>query len=387
MRRLRWKIGICLIILLLSAGNAVSNPQPVNAAQPFFRGVDISTLQAVEDGKGAYFENGVQRDLFVILKRQGINYVRLRIWNNPAVDAQGYSDLPHTVQLAKRAKQAGMRILLDFHYSDFWADPGKQNKPKAWVNLTHTQLVQAVRAYTKQVISTLRKNGAMPDAVQIGNEISGGMLWPNGKTYGAGSGGFDGLVQLLQAGIQGVRDAEPKKGSTKIMLHLDTGGNNAASRWFFDAIVSRKVAFDYIGLSYYPYWHGKLSDLASNMADLSARYKKPVIVAETAIGFTTDFAGHTSNIFGDIEAVKTGYAPTESGQAAFLRNLIRTVQRVPNGQGLGVFYWEPGWIQTEFGNSYATPDNAWKNQALFDYNGNMLLGLSVLGHYVPPKGK
>jgi arabinogalactan endo-1,4-beta-galactosidase len=170
------------------------------------------------------------------------------------------------------------------------------------------------------------------------------------------------------------------------MLHVDTGGDNDRSRYFFDALKQRQVPYDWIGLSFYPYWHGAMADLKANMADLAARYNKPVIVAEMAYGFTTDYAGNTKNIFDDAQAERAGYPATEQGQAAVVRDIIAAVQRVPNQKGLGVFYWEPGWIMTDEGtNNYVTANNGWKNQALFDYAGNMLSGMRVLGHYVVPE--
>jgi arabinogalactan endo-1,4-beta-galactosidase len=372
---MRWgSIVLVLLLLVLSI-----RYEPISlASTPFIRGVDISTLQAVEADKGGFFVQGQQSDLLAILKKQGINYVRLRIWNNP-VEAQGFNDLQHTVAMAKRVKKAGLGLLLDFHYSDFWADPGKQNKPAAWANLSQKKLESAVYSYTLKVITTLKKNKAMPDAVQIGNEIAGGILWPNGKTWGDGAGGFDNLAALLNAGIHGVQQASGSKTAIKIMLHVDEGTNTAKSRWFFDAIQKRKVTYDWIGLSYYPYWNGPIQALEANLTETSRRYKKPVLIVETAIGYTLESTGQTTNIFGPNEAAATGYATTPAGQAKFIRDLIKSVKTVPNRRGLGLFYWEPAWIPTDKASNYATSANAWKNQALFDYGGEMLPGLPALG--------
>jgi arabinogalactan endo-1,4-beta-galactosidase len=207
------------------------------------------------------------------------------------------------------------------------------------------------------------------------------MLWPNGKTWGEQSGGFDGLAALLKAGIKGAKDASPNNSQLKIMLHLEEGNNNGKSRWFFDEIKKRNIAFDWIGLSYYPFWNGPMRDLQANMDDLVQRYKKPVIVVETAIGHTLEDPGTIPNIFGLNEANKTPYTVSPDGQGQYLKDLISAVQQVPKNLGIGVFYWEPAWIPTPRGNSYATPWNAWKNQALFNYSGEMLTGLTTLGTY------
>ena len=228
-------------------------------------------------------------------------------------------------------------------------------------------------------MQALKKAHALPDMVQIGNELNSGMLWPDGKTWGEGSGGFDKLARLLRAGMNGVRDVAGHN-KVKIMLHLADGGDNGLYRWWFDEITARGITdFDVIGLSFYPYWHGTLEQLAANMADISGRYDKDVVVVETAYAFTLADGDGYPNIFGAEQQAAGGYPATVAGQANFLRDLREVVQNVPGGRGLGVFYWEPTWIPVAGAGWRSGEGDAWDNQALFDFDGNALTSLSALG--------
>lgn len=337
----------------------------------FIKGADISTLQALEDqGVKFYDEVGQEKDLLLILKEHGVNYIRLRIWNDP-VEAGGYNDSAHALALAKRVKAAGLKLLADFHYSDFWADPGKQVKPKAWEGLTYSELKQAVYSYTSEVLNEMKQAGAYPDMVQIGNEINNGMIHPEGSTSQ-----FDQLAELLQQGAQAVRDTQPSGQHTLIMLHLAEGGNNGKFRSFFDQISSRQVDYDIIGLSYYPYWHGTLQDLKNNMNDLVARYGKQVVVAETAYPYTYEDGDDShGNIAGENETAIAGLPASVANQQLMLEAVFNTVASVQGQQGLGAFYWEPAWLP---GVGWKQGEgNAWENQAMFDYSGHALPSLKA----------
>jgi arabinogalactan endo-1,4-beta-galactosidase len=239
-------------------------------------GADISFLPMLEDNGRKFYDNGVQKDAIQLLKDHGFNYIRLRIFNNPRADSgyskKGYCDLENTEKMALRIKAAGMGFLLDFHYSDNWADPGKQHKPAAWKHLNFQQLQDSLRAFTKNTLLALKKQGTLPDMVQVGNEINHGMLWPDGSTRH-----LDTLAAFFKAGIQGVKDVDR---SVKIVLHIACGGENGESRYFVDNMLKRGVKFDIIGESYYPRWHGIPDSLKRNLTDLTSRYKQAVIVAE-----------------------------------------------------------------------------------------------------------
>jgi len=240
-------------------------------------GADISFLPQMEERGMKFSDQGVQKDAVQILKDHGFNYIRLRIFNDPSLDSgyspkKGFCDEAHTLQMAKRVKAAGMKLLLDFHYSDYWADPGKQFKPAAWRNLSFTELKKALYNYTVKVIQDLKDQGTSPDMVQVGNEINHGLVWPEGSV-----GNVDSMAQLIAAGIAGVKAVEP---TIPIMMHIALGGQNSEAVFFIDQLLARKVQFDVVGLSYYPKWHGTLDDLNDNMNDLLRRYHKDLIVVE-----------------------------------------------------------------------------------------------------------
>lgn len=240
-------------------------------------GADISFLPELE-AKGIRFsDKGKTQDAIILLKEKGFNYIRLRIFVNPAADSgyspgKGFCDLAHTLVMAKRIKQAGLKFLLDFHYSDTWADPGKQIKPAAWVGLGVEDLQKAIHEHTTTVLSALKAQDTYPDMVQVGNEIDHGMVWPEGNTRA-----MDTLAAFIQAGISGVRAINAQ---TPVMIHIACGGQNKESRWFLDQLITRGLKFDIIGQSYYPQWHGTLEDLEKNLTDLSMRYSQDIIVVE-----------------------------------------------------------------------------------------------------------
>ncbi|BCB82260.1 hypothetical protein GCM10022251_46850 [Phytohabitans flavus] len=336
------------------------------------RGVDVSTLKKSEDRGGVYRDGGgTQRDALAILRGSGANYGRLKVWVNPA---DGYNNKARVLTMASRIKGQGMKLLVDFHYSDSWADPGKQNKPAAWASLPFSALRQAVYDHTYDVLNALKAQGTAADMVQVGNEINDGMLWPDGR-----SNNWANLASLLTAGSNAVKAVNS---STQVMLHLAEGGNNSQHRWWFDQAVSRGVPFDVIGVSHYIYWHGSIASLQTNINDLASRYGKPVVVAETAYGFTLAQDDSEPNIFNSSLQQTGGYPATAQGQADALRAVINAVKAVPNGRGLGVFYWEPTWTAVS-GNGWdptnPSSGNGWENQALFDYSDRALPGLSVLG--------
>ena len=369
---------------------------PLFAATPvdFVKGADISTLPELEKQGGKFYNAAnQQQDPIAILKANGINTLRLRLWVDPR-DASGKAygggtnDLETTLALAKRGKAQGMQLLLDLHYSDFWTDPGKQFKPKAWEKLTFPQLEKQVHDYTRDTLARFKQAGVMPEMVQIGNELNGGMLWPDGKSWGQNGGEFDRLAALLKAGISGVRDNLSDPGQVKIMLHLAEGTKNDMFRWWFDEITKRQVPFDVIGLSMYTYWNGPISALKANMDDISQRYQKDVMVVEAAYAWTLDNCDSAENSFQAKEEKDGGYPATVAGQTAYLRDLMQAIRSVPDHRGKGLVYWEPAWIAVP-DNTWATPEgmkyihdewkqgNARENQALFDCQGKVLPSIQV----------
>ena len=253
-------------------------------ARNFLKGMDISFTDEIEAGGGSYFENGEQRDILDILQRSGVNSIRLRIWNDPA---GGYCNLERTLAMAKRIKSRGLHFLLDFHYSDRWADPANQWKPKAWEDLNFDGLLEAVRGYTHEVLSALAEQGTLPDMVQVGNEITPGMLWDDGKVDGEydTDDQWEKLTDLVKAGVSAVRAVDP---GIELMIHIDRGGDWPSTLKFLERFERHEVDFDVIGQSFYPWWHGTLRDLRDNLTASADRFGKPIIVVETAYPWTLD---------------------------------------------------------------------------------------------------
>jgi arabinogalactan endo-1,4-beta-galactosidase len=372
---------------------------PVDDLRPdSIMGADVSMLAQMEANGARFYEGGQQKDCLQILRDHGINWIRLRTWVDPTDDNQvalggGNDDLATTVALASRAKQMGFGFLLDFHYSDWWADPGKQNMPKAWTGLNSTQLQAAVYEYTSRTIRTLAAAGAMPDMVQIGNEINGGMMWPAGQTFpksGVEIGGYDGLAALLTSGIKAVHDADPYGANpakrARIVIHLANGGDNDLYRTVFDNLTSRGVDFDVIGLSYYNYWHGPLKDLVTNLNDISQRYGKDVAVVETAYAYGLSNAEATPDLFTGTTQDDGDYVASVAGQATAVRDVIAAVAQVPNKRGLGVFYWEPDWYAVPGAGWKTGEGNEWDNQAMFEPTGEALPSMYVFRLVRPDSG-
>jgi arabinogalactan endo-1,4-beta-galactosidase len=377
-----------------------TSPRPT--VQLPVRGADVSMTAEVEKLGGSYRDvDGGARDLFELLAARGVNTARLRLWVDPYDEhgqpyLGGTNDLATTTALALRARDAGLDVLLDLHYSDFWTDPKKQSTPKAWRGLTGQALADRVHDYTAGVLDHLAAEGVAPTIVQVGNEITNGMLWPEGRTARyddrarrfepVDEGADDVLARLLHAGTRAVRGSS----DARTLLHLDFGGANDLYRGWFDRITDRDVDFDVIGLSYYPFWHGTLADLGANLDDISVRYAKDVLVVETAYGFTCDGPQEDFQIFSAELAQAGGYPASVDGQVAFLSDLGATVAAVPAGRGLGVVYWEPAWLPVRgtswaspagmaYGDDVAEPGNPWARLALFDAGGRELASLAALG--------
>jgi arabinogalactan endo-1,4-beta-galactosidase len=335
----------------------------------FIKGADISFVPQIEDLGGAYYVDGTQTDPVEIFSQNGVGYIRLRLWHTPA---NGYCGLASTIQMASRVKQLGLKFLLDIHYSDTWADPAHQTKPAAWQSLSYTQLVDSVYSYTYSVVQALDNANVLPDMIQIGNEITVGFLWPEGKVGGSynTTTQWQQFTTLLKTARNAVVDAIPDT-TIPIMIHIDRGGDNAGSRWFFDKMNTYQVPYDYIGLSFYPWWHGTLTNLSQNLNDLSVRYGKNIIVVETAYPWTLQWYDNINNIVGNSSQLHDGYPATVDGQFNFVFDMIEIIKNVPNKKGKGIFYWAPEYISVQ---PIGSP---WENLALFDFNGEVLSSISA----------
>ncbi len=339
------------------------------AAGPRVRGADISfTLQEEAAGK-SYRDGGVVRPIERILADRGANYVRLRVWTAPPA---GYSTLNSALTLARRAHAVGLRVLLDLHYCDFWADPGKQPTPAAWAGQNLSTLANTVRTYTRDAVTAFARQGTPVAMIQVGNEITNGMLWPLGQIYRSDGEHWAEFATLLKAGIAGAREGNP---GLQVMVHIDRGGDNGGSRYFFDRVLAQGVQFDVIGQSYYPFWHGSLAALRTNLNDLSNRYRKDLIVAEASYPWTLNNGDQLGNFITTPGQLPDGgaFPATQAGQAAYFEELRTVLAAVPGGRGAGFFVWEPGWLP---GVGWAPGEgNPNDNLTMFDWSGNALPSL------------
>ena len=356
-------------------------------------GMDISTLLEIEENNGLFydFDSTKPQDLLDILKSYGVNSIRLRLWNNPYDEngnpyLAGTCDLKRVIIMAKRAILHDMNILLDFHYSDFWADPGKQTLPKAWKGYSDIEIENAIYEYTKSVLLELKKEKIDIKYVQIGNEITNGMCWPNGHLDET-SQKWDNLAMFLKSGIKALKEVLP---SAKAVLHLERSCDNEMyCRWLTE-IIKRDVEFDVLGVSYYPYWHGTLTDLEYNLVDIKNTFNKDIMIVETSYGFTLE-KYNNSNLVVSEESInelssKPPYPISIQGQSDFLDDLFKLCEKINLS---GLYYWEPAWLVVQntswasyearvyINETHKAGGNEWSNQGLFDYQGKALDSLNI----------
>jgi arabinogalactan endo-1,4-beta-galactosidase len=331
---------------------------PASAQQlDYAIGADVSFLAQAEKNGQVFKEDGATKPGLQIFKDHGYNWIRLRLFHSPD---RLPNNLEYTIALAKQAKQLGFKFLLDFHYSDTWADPAKQFTPKAWKDKSHDELTDAVFEYSRDTIIAFREAGAMPDMVEIGNEIIHGMMWPDGRLPK----NWDNFADLLKAGIHGVEAGTGDAPRPLIMIHIDRGGDQAATKYFFDNCNQRGVKYDVIGQSYYPWWHGSLLDLRNNLEFTAKAYDKDIILVEVAYNWRpTEYRKHPAP-----------YPETPDGQREFLEEVNRTVLNTPNNRGKGVFWWEP-----------AVPPGAIASRGMFDENGDVLPAITVFDRFTRGK--
>ena len=347
----------------------VTTAAHVDAASPErplpMRGADISALSVLEQKGAVYRVDGQPVDAIKALSDHGVNWFRLRLFVDPKYEEVVVNDLPYTIALAKRIKQAGGKLLLDFHYSDTWADPGKQFKPEAWRDLDFPALEQKVESYTREVMEAMGREGVLPEMVQIGNEITGGMLFPDGKLWVDKSKAdeeFDRLAVLLKAGIRGARAGAGEK-PIQVMIHIARGDRWNENEFYFTQLERCGVEFDLIGNSYYPRYHGTMAQVKDNLTRTVERFKKPIVLVEAGYAYAGE----------QWEPQKQEYPNTPEGQAQFLRDLMDVVRGLPEGRGLGVFWWYPEAVPL------SEPGLVWESGrlGLFDANGEILPAAKV----------
>ena len=398
----------CILLAVLAVIFTGCTPTPPAEGDPpmtenidlpenFIFGMDASCVPALENSGVKYYDfDGAEQDVFKTLSENGINYIRVRVWNDPYDEnGNGYGggncDIQNALAIGRRATQYGMKLLVDFHYSDFWADPGKQMAPKAWQAMHIAEKTQALYQYTKESLQLLKDNGIAVGMVQVGNET-------NGKLCGETD--WENICALMNAGSKAVREIFP---DAQVAVHFTNPEKAGTYRFYAQHLDSYAVDYDIFATSYYPYWHGTLENLSKVLAEVSEGYGKKVMIAETSYAYTTENSDFWNNtISSDTQASKP-YAYSVEGQMQFLRDLTKTAAEIPNC--IGIFYWEGTWISVgqhsmqenqilweRYGSGWASsysaaydPDDAGKwyggcaveNQALFDENGKPLPSLGV----------
>jgi arabinogalactan endo-1,4-beta-galactosidase len=318
MKNVLWAVfAIPVILYSCSKGGGGTVPltttyTPPTTSADFAKGADISWVTQMEaSGVKFYNKSGQQQDLFALMKSLGFNSIRLRAWVNPS---DGWCGTPDLLAKALRAKAAGMKIMIDFHYADSWADPGKQPVPAAWVPLSFGTMVTALHDYTVHVMDTLQTNGITPDWVQVGNEVDNGMLWPDGEA----SANMANFAALVEAGYEAVKSVST---TTKVIVHVSNGYDNTHFEWLFDGLKTNGAHWDIVGMSLYPSTSNYKTydtECLANMQDMVTRYGTPVMICEVGMS-----------------------ASDPSDSRAFLTDIITKNNSLANGNGLGVFYWEP----------------------------------------------
>ncbi len=371
-------------------------------SEDFIKGVDISSIIAEEESGVVYYnEDGEEQDIFQTLADAGVNYIRVRVWNDPYdEDGNGYgggnNDVEKAAEIGARAAKYGMKLLVDFHYSDFWADPNKQFAPKEWEDMTLEEKETALYEFTKESLQTILDAGADVGMVQIGNEINTGM---------AGESSWDNVVSLLKEGSQAVREISEESGEDiLIAVHFTNIDDKEQIMSYPESLEEAGLDYDVFGVSYYPCWHGTMDNLTEVLQEISTNYGKKVAVLETSYPYTLEEGDGFSNSVSEVDLLD-GYTASVQSQATSIRDVMAATAAVGE-DALGVFYWEGAWIPVgtsddyaanealweQYGSGWASsyaavydPDDAgeyyggcsWENQALFDFDGYPLASLNV----------
>lgn len=367
-------------------------------SENFIMGCDVSTVLSLENSGVKYYDySGNESDLFEVLSESGVNYIRVRVWNDPFdSEGNGYgggnNDIEAAVEIGKRATEAGMKLLVDFHYSDFWADPNKQDAPKAWEDMGVEDKKEVLYTYTYECLKRLKDEGVDVGMVQVGNETNGKMcgesIWMN-------------IYQLMDAGSRACRAIDE---SILVAVHFTNPESASKMKSYASKLDYYKLDYDVFASSYYSYWHGTTENFTSVLSEIASAYGKKVMCAETAYAYTLENGDMTGNIIGEEVNYEKKYPTTVQGQSNALQDVIKAVSDVGDA-GIGVFYWEPAWLPVDaetfeeqqalweqYGSGWASsyssdydPDDAgkyyggcaWDNQALFDFDGHPLESLKT----------
>jgi arabinogalactan endo-1,4-beta-galactosidase len=345
----------------------IKQPKPLQkSATDFYVGGDLSSIIEVEENGGVFYDyEGKEKDVFKILKENGMDSIRIRVWNDPLDEngipyANGHNDLETAVQIGKRATACDMRVLIDFHYSDYWADPSSQEVPKDWKNLTFSEKEKALYEYTKTSLCKLLDAGVNVTMVQIGNETTSGL---------AGETDWDKITSLMSAGSKAVREtAEKYNREILVAMHFTEYKHYD---WYASQLQQYEVDYDVFASSYYPYWHGDLAGLEKALQNIIDKYQKKVLIVEFAYPYNLANTDNHPNAISWGSSFTFPYTVNRNGQAEAICDIYKTATALGD-DCLGLFYWEPTWISIPDSDYVGSP---WENQALFDSNGKPLPAL------------
>ncbi|MFK7782491.1 arabinogalactan endo-beta-1,4-galactanase [Psychroserpens sp.] len=359
--------SLLLLIIIVGCNNSDDSESQQDMlpedTSTFYKGMDLSFQSELEDFNLNYKdENGIPIELLDFVSENGTNLVRLRLWHTPQ---DGENSLEDVKAYAQRIKAKQMDFLLNFHYSDYWADPGTQTPPSAWQSMTNEQVKVAIYEYTKDVVTQLKNQNTLPNVIQIGNETDSGFLWDYGKVWGDFSNNWNNYATLVDEAIRAVREVDTEN-SVKIMLHHSSVEN---AIYFFNELNVYNVDFDIIGLSYYPQFQTQdLALVQSKLNELASVFNKDILLAEVAYPFTLDWNDNSTNYIGDTSQILSQFAPTPEGQKAYFTWLNNTINNIPNNRGIGFCYWAPDWVAFSGSENTSTSGSSWENQCMFDFD-------------------
>jgi arabinogalactan endo-1,4-beta-galactosidase len=353
---------ILLIITSCNSNQEEENNFPLPVEKTFYKGMDLSFQMELESYNLPYKDkNNNLVQVLPFVKQNGCNLVRLKIWHSPL---DGQNTLAKVKAYALKIKAQQLDFLLDFHYSDYWADPSNQTPPVAWQNLTQEQIRQELYLYTKNVLTELKNQGTMPKMVQIGNETDSGFIWDYGKVWNQFNNNWNNLAQLYVKAIQAVREVGGN--DTKIMLHHSSVEN---SIYYFNELVTYNLDYDIIGVSYYPQFQIKdLNLVQTKLNALASTFQKDIFLVEIAYPFSLGFNDNSTNFIGFANQILPQYPATQNGQKEFMLKMISVVKNIPNERGIGFCYWAPDWVAFSGNQNTSTNGSSWENQCLWDFD-------------------
>ena len=382
MNYLKVYFGIVLLLTTLFSCKSVRQSSRDNKGNyswnQFIMGADLSYVSQIEDNGAVYKINNQPKDAFEIFKSIGTNTARVRLWNNPTwqlpvTGGKMYSDLMDVEKTMRRAKQQGMAVCLDLHYSDDWADPDKQITPAAWKNLPISILKDSVYNYTLAVLNYFSEKNLTPEIIQIGNETTFGMLWPAGKIENNSN--WENFGTLLNSGIKAVRDFSTNATiHPKIIIHV---AQLQYANWWTKNIIEKGhvTDFDILGISHYYKWStvNSMQAIGDTIQLLKNNFNKPIVLVETAFAWTNDNADTYGNLFYSTTPIE-GYSFTKEDQQRYMKDLIQTL--ITNG-GTGIMYWEPAWITSSMKDRWGK-GSSWENNTFFDFSCNLLPSITFM---------